>query len=143
MHPALYSPNPYYGSYSEFDVDYPQEYTGAFPNPWGAAYDIGQNFGQSLGQGVRKLGNSFGGPPKPPPDPTDWSGVAKIALVVGGAAAIYFIYRASKAAAPVAERLGGIAGKLAMARAGGAGGSKGFANIRDAEVVSSRKFLTA
>jgi hypothetical protein len=53
---------------------------------------------------------------------TDWSGVAKIGLVVGGALAIFFIYRASKGAEPVAERLGNTATRIMAARSFGSSG---------------------
>jgi hypothetical protein len=53
---------------------------------------------------------------------TDWSGVAKIGLIVGGALAIFFIYRASKGAEPVAERLGNTAARIMAARSFGSSG---------------------
>ena len=54
---------------------------------------------------------------------TDWSTVAKIGLVVGGALAIFLIYRASKIAEPIAERVGEAGAKYLVARSGGAGGA--------------------
>jgi len=62
---------------------------------------------------------------KKPGDGTDWSTVVKVGLVVGGALAVYFIYRASKVAEPVAERLGDAGARLLMARVGGGAGSRG------------------
>ena len=53
---------------------------------------------------------------------TDWSTVAKVGLVVGGALAIFLIYRASKIAEPIAERVGEAGAKYLVARGGGAGG---------------------
>jgi hypothetical protein len=172
MHPALYShemahigasytANPYLGTYSEFDYYAPNDYdyafgdydyyAGAVPNPLGMAYDMGQGIGQGLRRSAPSANLSANRNPSTSNysddhgdhNSTDWSGVAKVALVVGGAAAIYFIYRASKAAAPVAERLGGVAGKLALARAGRGSGSFARPSTMGAEVVSSRKLLTA
>jgi len=48
----------------------------------------------------------------------DWSGAAKFAVVIGGAVAIYLIYRMSEGAKPVAKKLGGIAEKIISARTG-------------------------
>lgn len=50
---------------------------------------------------------------------SDWSGAAKFAVVIGGAVAIYLIYRMSEGAKPVAKKLGGIAEKILGARMGG------------------------
>jgi len=52
---------------------------------------------------------------------TDWSTVAKIALVVGGALTVYAIYRASKVAEPIAERVGEVGTRYLIARGGGGG----------------------
>lgn len=52
---------------------------------------------------------------------TDWSTVAKVGLVVGGALAVYLIYRASKIAEPIAERAGEAGVKYLASRYGGTG----------------------
>lgn len=62
---------------------------------------------------------------------TDWSGVAKVAVVAGAALALYFIFRSSEGAKPVAKKLGGIAEKIISARTGGAS-SRAFSPKRTA-----------
>jgi len=52
---------------------------------------------------------------------TDWSTVVKVGLVVGGALAVYLIYRASKIAEPIAERAGEVGVKYLAGRYGGSG----------------------
>lgn len=69
----------------------------------------------STGSNVR----SPGGRGRHGSDDTDWSGVAKIALVVGGAATLYLIYRASQGASKVSERLGAAGVGMLAARSGG------------------------
>jgi hypothetical protein len=59
----------------------------------------------------------FGSKPSGAPD-TDWSGVAKVGLVVGGVLAIGLIYFMAKGAAPVADKLGNAGVGLLKARAG-------------------------
>jgi hypothetical protein len=73
-------------------------------------------------------------------DDTDWSAVVKVGLVVGGALAVFLIYRASKVAEPVAERLGDAGVKLLMARGGvGVRGSSagGGARPRDYKLLTA------
>jgi hypothetical protein len=53
-------------------------------------------------------------------DKSDWSGVAKVAIVAGTALALYFIFRSSEGARPVAKKLGGFADKIISARTGAA-----------------------
>lgn len=49
---------------------------------------------------------------------SEWSIAAKLAVVVGGAVAIYLIFRMSEGAKPVAKKLGGMAEKILSARVG-------------------------
>ena len=72
-------------------------------------------------------------------DDTDWSAVVKVGLVVGGALAVYLIFRASKVAEPVAERLGDAGVKLLMARGGAGvrGSSAGGARSGDYKLLTA------
>ena len=47
-----------------------------------------------------------------------WSAIASLAVVAGGALAVYFIYMASQKAIPIQRRAGRVAGKLLSARYG-------------------------
>jgi hypothetical protein len=83
---------------------------------------------QDARQGRFQLPGGFGALMPPIPmdsrssDKTDWSGAAKIAIVAGAALALYFIFRSSESAKPVAKKLGGIAEKIVGARTSGFGG---------------------
>jgi hypothetical protein len=88
------------------------------------AYDWFSEDGGGSGGGGRQGGGGGGSGGGRGPRGGDWSGVAKVGLLVGGALAIFFFYRASKAAEPVARRLGNVATKMVTAR--GLGSSGGF-----------------
>ena len=55
-----------------------------------------------------------------------WSGVAKLAIVAGGALAVYLIYVATKSAASTQERAGYAAGRFLGARYGLGASERGF-----------------
>jgi len=80
---------------------------------------------QDARQGKLQLPGVFGALTPPLPmgssrsnDKSDWSGVAKVAVVAGAAVALYFIFRSSEGAKPVAKKLGGFAEKIISARTG-------------------------
>jgi hypothetical protein len=54
---------------------------------------------------------------------SEMSTIAKLGIVVGGAVAIYLIFRMSEGAKPVAKKLGGMAEKILSARMGDAASS--------------------
>jgi hypothetical protein len=105
-------------------------------HPW-PGYRSGLGFGVP-GWRLGDIGTSN------PKDGRDWTTVAKVALVVGGALAVYAIYRASKVAEPIAERTGEAAAQYLIARGGGAG-ALGAAKKNGKHITVSRgdyKLLT-
>jgi hypothetical protein len=74
-------------------------------------------------------------------DRTDWSGVVKVGIVASAALALYFIFRSSEGAKPVAKKLGGIAQKIVSARTGGFGSGGGGARLPPKHVTALARMV--